>query len=83
MIRSAQFWDFTQRINVYILTVVLGHSIGPFFKVRVNKSEFFLDCLTPGDWTDMWSRNIRKKIRTTLTQNPKRAQNSFTLQTKP
>jgi hypothetical protein len=82
MFRSAHCWDLKQRVMVYILTVVLEHSIGPIFQGHVNKSEFFLDCLTHDDGTDRLSRNIGKKIRTTLTQNPKILPVSFTPQPK-
>jgi hypothetical protein len=68
---------------IYILTAVLGHSIGPTSKGHVKKSEVFLDCLTPDDGTERLSRNKGKKIRTTLTQNPKRMQISFTPRPKP
>jgi len=33
VISSAHFWDFKQHKMLYILTVVLGHSIGPSSRV--------------------------------------------------
>jgi hypothetical protein len=63
LMRSAIFWDITQR-RVVIFTDVSGQPLGPIFKGQEVQEEnlFFLDFLTLEDGTDRLSRNVGKGL---------------------